>query len=88
MLRVIARIKQMGFPGLMAGASCCSLYDRCARLDEAPCTFPDLRFSCLSAYCVYDSVCLADRPLPSYGLWYSPIYSTGGFDFGLTKMNL
>jgi len=53
MLRVIERMKQRGCHGLMAGANCCSLCERCARLDEAPCPFPGLRFSCLSAYCVY-----------------------------------
>ena len=53
MLRVIERMKQRGYQGLMGGASCCSLCERCAKLDEAPCPFPELRFSCLSAYCIY-----------------------------------
>jgi hypothetical protein len=53
MLRVIERMKQRGYQGLMGGASCCSLCERCARLDDAPCPFPVLRYSCLSAYCVY-----------------------------------
>ena len=53
MLRVIERMKQRGYQGLMGGASCCSLCERCTRLDDAPCPFPVLRYSCLSAYCVY-----------------------------------
>lgn len=53
MLRAIARINAQGHPGLMAGASCCSLCQRCAKLDGTPCPFPETRFSCLSAYCVY-----------------------------------
>jgi predicted metal-binding protein len=53
MLRVIERMKARGYWGLMGGASCCSLCERCAKLDEAPCPFPDARFSCLSAYCIY-----------------------------------
>ena len=53
MLRAIARMKSQGYPGLMSGASCCSLCERCARRDDQPCPHTDIRFSCLSAYCIY-----------------------------------
>ena len=53
MLRVIGRMRKAGLDGLMAGASCCGLCERCAILDRAPCPYPELRFSCLSAYCIY-----------------------------------
>ncbi|MBQ8087815.1 MAG: DUF2284 domain-containing protein [Clostridia bacterium] len=53
MLRLIERIQAQGVYGLMAGASCCMLCERCARRDNAPCLVPQTRFSCLSAYCIY-----------------------------------
>ena len=53
MLRVIARLKQEGIRGKMAGASCCTLCERCAILDSEPCRDPERQFSCMSAYCIY-----------------------------------
>lgn len=53
MLRVIDQLKQAGYDGLMAGASCCILCDRCALRDGLPCRFPDRKWSCLSAYCIF-----------------------------------
>ena len=53
MLRVIGRMEAQGLRGTMCGASCCTLCERCARLDDLPCPRPDRRFSCLSAYCIY-----------------------------------
>ena len=53
MLRVIEQMKQAGYSGVMAGASSCTLCERCAILDGEPCRDPERQFSCLSAYCVY-----------------------------------
>lgn len=53
MLRVVDRLRAAGCGGVMAGASNCILCARCAILDGKPCPFPDRRFSCLSAYCVF-----------------------------------
>ena len=53
MLRVIESMRQAGFPGLMAGASSCTLCERCAICNGEPCRDPERRFSCLSAYCIY-----------------------------------
>ena len=39
--------------GLMAGASGCDLCSPCLRAAGEPCRFPDSRFSCMSAYCVF-----------------------------------
>lgn len=45
---------QKRFPGgLMVGASGCDVCPRCSILDKEPCRFPALRFSCMSAYCVF-----------------------------------
>ena len=53
MLKVISSLKAEGFSGLMAGASCCTLCESCAIKANEPCKFPDIRWSCLSAYCIF-----------------------------------
>ena len=53
MLRVVRRLREEGCEGIMAGSGNCTLCERCAILDGEPCKFPDERFSCLSAYCVF-----------------------------------
>ncbi len=42
-----------GEPGLMVGASGCGLCTPCALAEGAPCRFPALQYSCMSAYCVF-----------------------------------
>ena len=37
----------------MIGASGCSLCTPCALAEGLPCRFPDLRYSCMSAYCIF-----------------------------------
>ena len=39
--------------GLMVGASGCNLCETCLCTTGEPCRFPDLRFSCMSAYCIH-----------------------------------
>lgn len=46
-------IDQIHVPGLMVGASGCSLCDPCAITAGRPCRFPDQMFSCMSAYCIF-----------------------------------
>lgn len=46
-------IDRIGKPGLMVGASGCNLCDPCAITSGEPCRFPELKFSCMSAYCVF-----------------------------------
>ena len=46
-------IDRAGAPGLMIGASGCSLCSPCAITEGAPCRFPGLRYSCMSAYCIF-----------------------------------
>lgn len=46
-------ITQVGEPGLMIGASGCSLCTPCAITEGKPCRFPDLQYSCMSAYCIF-----------------------------------
>lgn len=53
MLKVIEVLKANGLNGLMCGASCCTLCEKCALEDHLPCRFPDIKWSCLSAYCIF-----------------------------------
>ncbi|MDE7010000.1 MAG: DUF2284 domain-containing protein [Oscillospiraceae bacterium] len=46
-------IDQAGAPGLMIGASGCSLCSPCAITAGEPCRFPEKRYSCMSAYCIF-----------------------------------
>ena len=78
MMRVIEQLKQAGYIGVMAGASSCTLCERCAILDKLPCRDPERQFSCLSAYCIYVKklaetcdmeYCCADGRLAFFGLY-------------------
>ena len=51
--------------GFMIGASGCNLCPRCAIEDRKPCRFPDLQFSCMSAYCIY-----VQQLVEQYGMEY------------------
>ncbi len=51
-LRLVKELREMGFSGIMAGASNCNLCPVCEREKSASCKFPELSFSCLSAYCI------------------------------------
>lgn len=52
-LQVVRQLRQAGHEGLIVGASGCALCSPCALAEGAPCKFPDLRYSCMSAYCVF-----------------------------------
>ncbi len=53
MFRLIDRLGALGYRGLMIGASGCMLCHPCKLPAGEPCAFPDRRYSCLSAYCIY-----------------------------------
>lgn len=53
MLRLVEQMRGAGRSCIMAGASGCSLCTPCAMGKGEPCRFPDKRYSCLSAYCVF-----------------------------------
>ena len=50
---VVKQLQKAGHPGIMVGASGCALCTPCARLDNKPCNFPELKYSCMSAYCIF-----------------------------------
>ena len=53
MFRLIEALRKAGHEGFMIGASGCSLCKPCAMAKGEPCRFPELRYSCMSAYCIY-----------------------------------
>ena len=67
MRRAIKAYRAEGIDGLMAGASCCTLCEKCAVCFGEDCRFPQEKWSCLSAYCIFVRK-LADEA----GLEYAP----------------
>lgn len=49
----IRLVEQLGLPVLMVGAGGCDLCSPCAITEGKPCRFPDRKFSCMSAYCIF-----------------------------------
>lgn len=52
-LRLAERLRQAGHLGFLVGASGCALCSPCASKSGLPCKFPELRYSCMSAYCIF-----------------------------------
>ena len=52
-IRLLKKFRKEGCDGFLVGASGCSLCKPCHMKAGEPCAFPDLRWSCMSAYCVY-----------------------------------
>lgn len=51
-LRLMEKLKHAGYAGFCSGYNGCPLCDPCKRRDSQPCAHPELRISCMSAYCV------------------------------------
>ena len=51
--KVMKKLRSQGVPGFMVGSSGCSLCTPCRIQLGEPCAFPDLRWSCMSAYCIF-----------------------------------
>ena len=52
-IRVVKKMREAGHDGLIVGASGCALCTPCAQTQGLPCNFPDLKYSCMSAYCIF-----------------------------------
>lgn len=52
-LRLVGKLRAEGHMGPIVGASGCALCDPCTRTRGLPCRFPELQYSCMSAYCVF-----------------------------------
>lgn len=51
--KLIDKLKEQGHDGFMIGASGCSLCSPCLLKEGKPCAFPEKRYSCMSAYCIF-----------------------------------
>ena len=51
-LRLMAKMREQGYSGFCSGYNGCPLCTPCKRVENQPCAHPDLKISCLSAYCV------------------------------------
>ena len=52
-LRLMKSLRQQGCDGFLVGASGCALCSPCAKKSGESCRFPELQYSCMSAYCVF-----------------------------------
>lgn len=52
-LRLVKKMREAGHEGIIVGASGCALCSPCAIQKGEPCNFPDLQYSCMSAYCIF-----------------------------------
>lgn len=52
-LLLAKRLRAEGIDGFIVGASGCALCSPCAFQEGKPCHFPDDRYSCMSAHCVF-----------------------------------
>lgn len=52
-LCLMKRLREEGHQGFMIGSSGCSLCSPCAITEGKPCNFPNLKFSCISAFCIH-----------------------------------
>lgn len=52
-IRLVKRLRSHGHNGIIVGASGCALCSPCAQAQGLPCKFPDLKYSCMSAYCIF-----------------------------------
>lgn len=52
-LRLVRELRKNGCDGFLIGSGGCALCRPCAIVRGESCTFPDLRYSCMSAYCIF-----------------------------------
>ena len=52
-IRLVKRLRGEGCNGIIVGASGCALCNPCKQTLGEPCSFPDLKYSCMSAYCIF-----------------------------------
>ena len=64
-LRLLKRLRASGCEGFPIGASGCALCSPCAYKENKPCNFPEFKYSCMSAYCIFVKK-LADKAGISY----------------------
>lgn len=77
-LKLMNTFRELGYSGFCAGYSGCSLCTPCKRAENLPCAHPDLKISCMSAYCV-DVADLAKKCNLAFGWEPDKLYLFGMF---------
>lgn len=52
-IALLEKLRNMGHDCFMVGASGCALCSPCTAKAGEPCRFPQLQYSCMSAYCIF-----------------------------------
>ena len=53
-VRLVKRLRSADIGGIIVGANGCALCNPCKQTQGEPCSFPDLKYSCMSAaYCIF-----------------------------------
>ena len=52
-IRLMKKMREEGHEGFMIGSSGCALCNPCAITEGKPCSFPELQYSCISAFCIH-----------------------------------
>lgn len=79
--RVVEELKRQGYDGLLVGSSGCRLCDPCAQKEGLPCRYPTLRYSCMSAYCIFVQALAEECGLPyNYGAARMGLFGLYAFD--------
>ncbi len=79
-LSLLKKVRNAGCDGFLIGASGCALCTPCAIQEGKPCRFPDLSYSCLSAYCI-NAKALADSCSMEYDCGPGLLAFFGAFIF-------
>lgn len=79
-LRLKSKLEQLGYFGFCSGYNGCPLCSPCKRIENLPCAHPDMRISCMSAYCI-DVAELAKRCSLEFAWSDSKLYLFGMIAF-------
>lgn len=52
-IQLVKKLRSQDCQGFIVGASGCALCSPCRQTLGQPCVFPDYRYSCMSAYCIF-----------------------------------
>lgn len=52
-IQLVKKLRSQDCQGFIVGASGCALCHPCKQTLGQPCAFPDYRYSCMSAYCIF-----------------------------------
>lgn len=83
-LRLKAKMEQHGYAGFCSGYNGCPLCSPCKRTENQPCIHPDLRISCMSAYCI-DVAELAKRCSLAFAWSHDKLHLFGMIAFHETE---